>query len=166
VAFDLRSTLLPAVDIIRSIPGSSAFGLRRYQVFVRIRYWDGVDANQPNIPPRVGLGQLVDRETQLLVNGTNPRVRQITQREIVASGGVLTDQDIKIGPLTPDFPGGGILPATVSPPTSASATEIYWRVVGEAYPPGGAWFDLYARDVQPNFHMYLTLRANGKKPDG
>src|ERR1700730_9731962 len=116
-------TILPALDQVRAIGG--LLGLRVYTVFVRRRQWSG---------NRVGLGTSVDNNGGpdiQLTDGTPPigpqpvRVRNVSNKDITASGGPYRDRDLKVEPLTPAylatiFPAGGFGDSTIDPPQGGS----------------------------------------------
>ena len=151
----LYDDLRPDIDDIRGI--AAELGGRRFTVSLVTRTWTG---------ERVGVGTKTDVTTTIKVaHGTlDPAVAQVSTREIIASGDRFTDQDLKVGPLTPAYPGGGVADATAVPALAGLPTEIFWKVTGPGIPPGGAWFDQIWDDTGANLHTYLYLRANGKIP--
>ena len=165
---ELGGDLLDLVDDLRGIPGE--LGLRPYKVSVVVRTWSGsrpgVDASTSSDAPKV-IG--VDVGTQ------SPRVRQLTQREIIASGGAYNDQDLKIGPLTPPFVVTGDAPyqgATADnssanifdPPTQIAATEVFFKIEGRNMPAGGRWYKKIGQDLTRPLHYEFTVRNTGETP--
>jgi hypothetical protein len=144
---DLRRALLPVVERARAIPG--ALGLRRYRVWVRIVEWSG---------DRVGVGSSSYADTELLVGGSGPKVKQVQSRDVVASGGELSDVMFDIGPLTPEFAGGGIDPSVFNPPKGSRPMEIYFRVVG---PGVAAWCQRVSDSTDRNFRYTLRVKQLG-----
>lgn len=144
----LRDQLLPVVETIRGIPVT--MGLRLHTVSLVTREWDG---------DRVGLGNSEDTETVVTVaNGTgNVRVQQVTSRDVVASGGALTAQDLKVGPFTPGF----VLAGTIDPPTDDTPREVFFRVTGPGMPDEGRTFRRVNDARIPNFSSMLYLTASG-----
>lgn len=160
-------TILPALDAIRGIGG--LLGLRVFKVVVRKRVW-------PGSRPGVG-GSATDTDTVLTdqaADGSlqNVRVRQVSRREAVASGGKYTDRDLKVGPLTPPFAAGILAAAgfddnTVDPTPTTSATEILWIVSA----PGGTYgipsTGIICEKIGEDFtalHLNVYLRATGRLP--
>jgi hypothetical protein len=161
----LASTILPALDAIRGIGG--ILGLRPFTVTLRVRTWSGA---------KIGFGAKTDTNT-VLTNVTatsagtleNIKCRFLTTREIVASGGLYRDRDIRIGRITPSFaaayglPAGGFGDSTLDPTPGATPTEIFWNVAGPGMPSNGAWCSRIAEEVSA-LHYSLILRADAKAP--
>ncbi len=157
-AQSLREALLPVVDQLRGIPGQ--LGLRQYTVSIYKREWTG---------PRVGLGFSTDTETPIAVDlgSYTPKVKMLTTHDIIASGGAYTDQDLKVGPITPPFAGSGPdgNDITVFDPTPGEApVEIFFKIIGPGYPAEGAWFKKIAQDVTGNFRYMFTVRKTAEIP--
>lgn len=158
--------ILQAQDIRRSIGG--LMGLRPFTVFVRTRRWSG---------NRVGQGTFVDNaggpDVQL-TNGVAPlgpqpvRVRTLSNRDIIASGGIYRDRDMRVGPLTPSFaasilPAGGFNDSTVDPPQVGSIpTQIMWIVFGPGMFASGSLCDRISLD-ETALHISLVLRSTGRQ---
>lgn len=155
-AATLRDALLPAVDTIRGIP--NALGMRLYGVSIVVRTWSGA---------RPGLGVYTDAITPIKLNaGASPTtVRQVSQKEIVASGGHYQDQDLKIGPITPPYAGSlkdddQIL--QFDPPVMKGVpTEILFLVTGPNMATSGSHFKKIGQDVSRPYHYSLILRKMG-----
>lgn len=156
MASTLRQALLPVVDALRGIPAQ--LGLRLYSVSVFSRTWSGT---------RVGIGESNDASSKLMVNlGTyDTKVQLVTARDVIASGGLYTDQDLKIGPITPPYTGSGKdnNDITVFDPTpNASPVEIFFRVTGPGFPAEGAWFKKISQNVMGNFRYTFVVRKTGE----
>lgn len=162
-------TILPALDAIRGIGG--LLGLRVFQVKVRKRVWTG---GRPGAP---GTSK-VDTDTVLVnqaADGSlqNVRVRQLTRREVIASGGQYAARDLKVGPITPSFlagilPAGGFNDGTIDPAPTASATEMIWILSSvpdgtAGIPAGGIICDKRGEEATA-LHYYVILRATGRQP--
>lgn len=150
-ASDIRDSL----DAIRGIPGE--MGLRPHSVTVRVTTWSGA---------RVGLGTATTTSTALYVGAgaQNPKVRQLSQRDVIASGGKYTDQDLRVGPVTPSYTGGGVAHATLDPSTSSSPTEVRFLVEGPGFPSAGALCERVGDETDSALHYYLILRQTGQTP--
>ncbi len=137
----LGSDLLEALDDIRSIGGE--LGLRPWSCTVRVRTWTGA---------RVGLGDRTDVDTPIVNMASNGvaqpvYVKQLSRKEIIASGGLYTDRDWKVGPITPPYPSilrvpaGGFDDTTIDPQPTGQPTEIFWFISSPTgtfgVPPGG-----------------------------
>ena len=161
-----RDVILGPLDIVRGVGG--LLGLRVYTVSVLVRTWDG---------PRPGVGFSSDVTTQLtnaLPGGgrTPVHVKQVSRRDVIASGGVYADRDVRVGPLTPPypagigFPTGGFDDATADPaiPVSQKPVEIFWNVVGPGWPVGtGGWAEKVGEEFTA-LHLNVILRATGRSP--
>jgi len=146
----LRTRLLSVAERVRSIPGR--LDVRQNVVTVRVREWSGQSS---------GEGVFTDTDTDLhILTSYNIRVQEVSTKDIVASGGQLTQQDLKVGPFTPGF----ILDDTIDPPTNHLPREILFRVTGRGMPTGGRWFRRYDADDMKNFSAFLFLKATGDLP--
>ena len=76
-----RDDILPSLDAIRGIPGE--LGLRRFAVSVLVRTHSGAR-------PGISGGTWTDVTTAIKVAGgtQNPKVEEVTARDVVASGGL------------------------------------------------------------------------------
>lgn len=151
----LRDSLLPAVDLIRGIPGQ--MGLRPHVVSILVRTWSG---------PRVGVGASSDTETGLKTDLglTQTKARNITQAEVIASGGLYSTQDIMVGPITPPFTGSTADNDAISifdPPPNGAPVEVFFRIRGPGYPAGGGWFVKKAQMTDKPFRYMLILQKAG-----
>jgi hypothetical protein len=88
-------------------------------------------------------------------------VRQLTQRDVIASGGLYTTQDLEIT-LTPAFSTavltGGLSVLSLDPATTSHPQEIFFKVTGPGY-PSGAWF----KKIGQNFSEALTYKITLRK---
>lgn len=116
----LRDDLLPQIEALRGIPGQ--LGFRPYtSVVLRTRTWSGAEP---------GDGTHTDSNLALTAGGQPAKVRQISAREVQASGGRYTDADFIVGPLTPAFSGGGYTPAQLAPGSTLRAVERHVVLTG------------------------------------
>ncbi len=143
------SDVLPDIDEIRAIPGD--LGLRPFTITVRTRSWSGT---------RVGDGTSTDADAILLVHGQAPKCRRVAYKETAAAGGKYQEGDYRVGPMTPDFPGGGVAFSTLAP-TSQASTEIYYRLVGPDTPALGTWCSAVGEEGDHPLHRYLVVRPLG-----
>ncbi len=115
-----------SLDLIRGIP--DIMGMRPYTCAVLVRTWSGA---------RVGLGTKTDVTTPiLLANGQHPKVRRLSQKDIIPSNTLFIEGDYKIGPMTQEYTdplnhlagiGASVFDPAVAP---AVGTEIYIQVLG------------------------------------
>lgn len=153
----IRDAFLPVLDTYRGWL-DAGWGLRQSSVLVRVISWKiaGVDATVPGAPGAVKTSV----DTDLTVDGKRPKVEQISQKMIIASGGLYQDQDLKVGPITPSFNGGGFS-ADVLDPAMNGSREIHFKVTGPDS-PDGAWYKKIGQEVvYGNFHYHLILRKSG-----
>ena len=153
-----RDAILPALDTIRGIGDS--LGLRRFTCSTVLRVWSGA---------RVGLGSNVDstKEFRLSAGAHRVRIRQLSSREIVASGGYYSDQDLKIGPITPPYPGSDADNSTIAifDPTPDGVPAEYWfKIEGDGIPSGGAWYKKLTQTTTRPLHYEVIVRNTGETP--
>jgi hypothetical protein len=142
-----RTGLLPAVDVLRAIPG--LLGLRQFTVTVRARAWSGTR-------PGDG-GTATNTDTVLRVNGQNPKVAQVSSRDVVASGGLYTSEDFKIGPLTPSLTSI----TSIDPDPDSSAREVFFKLEGPGMGSSGRWFRRVSDESAANFSYFIIVRSIG-----
>lgn len=155
---NLRDALLPAIDIIRGIPG--ALGMRLFTVSVFSRTWTG---------SRVGLGTNNDSSTGVKVDlGVyQTKVRQLTQKDVVASAGLYSLQDFEIGPITPPYVGSvadGDAITVFDPALGAQPTEIFFNIRGPGFPATGGWFKKKGQDVTKSYRYMFTVSKTSEIP--
>lgn len=154
-----RDDILEDIDEIRGIPGD--FGIRLFTVTVMSRTWTG---------DRPGIGSKSDVSQSILVarGSFSTRLREVTSRDILASGGLYQIQDVKIGPFTPPFLGSDANGSAISVfdplPKPGLGTELFFKIVGPGYAAGGDWFKKIDSDVSRPFSYTLVLRKTGKSP--
>ena len=116
-------------DRIRAIPGRD-FGLRPYTVSVVLRYHSGDNA---------GDGDAVDVATELQAGGQPPKVRFANDEERAL--GNLPAGSLDVGPITPDYVGGGLAWDVITGAAAIAGTEVLFLVTGPEFPTGA----LYAK---------------------
>lgn len=139
----LRTDLLPVVDELRALAGPSGFDVRPVRVTIRTRVWSG---------GRAGLGTPTDTD---LVLPQIYKVRELKSQEVAGSGGRYELGDVKVGPITPAYTGGGYSRAQLAP-EGANGTEV-------AYLLSGAMAGEYNRisvETDRAFGYYLVLRRS------
>ncbi len=149
-----RTNLLKRVDQIRGqVPGK--LDLRPYSVIVRVRTWTGA---------RPGLGTKTDVDTQILNAGFNPKVEEVSSRDIIASGNVYQMGDYKISPITPDYGSGGTPGTSLDPSVTTTALEVFYKISGPRLPSSGAWFKRVSSSDLTNFHIEVVVRSTAVTP--
>lgn len=155
-----RKSVLRPLDIVRGIPGR--LGLRPYRVAVRVRTWNGSR-------PGVDSSSSSDVDNFFWVDGGThrARVRQLTQREVIASAGAYSDQDLRVGPITPPYTGGAANHSSITifdPSPTGAATEVFFLIDGPGMQSGGAWFEKISQDVTRPLHYQFVVRRTGRAP--
>jgi hypothetical protein len=150
----LRTSLLPVADTVRSLASPQTLGggvgLDAWinSLTVRKTTWSG---------GRPGVG-IATHENLTLV--PNPEMREVTEREIVGSGGRYTSQDIRVQHITPAYAGGGYTPTQLVPDVTSGAVEVVYVVAG---PLAGEYALVDASTADP-FEYKLTLRRRRTTP--
>lgn len=150
----LSDNLKSILDRVRSIP--ARLDLRPYTVTVRLRSWSGT---------RPGLGTKTDTDTELLVDGYAPHVRQLSQRDVIASGGLYSTQDFEVT-LTPSFTvgdvSGGVAVSSFEPSTTSHPQEIFFKLTGPGIPENGAWFKKVGQNISESVTLRITLKKTAE----
>jgi hypothetical protein len=141
--------------------------MRPFCVTVVVRIWDG---------RRVGDGAFEDVECVITHPGDqNPKVRQLTPSDVVASGGSLQDARFEIGPVTPDYPGlaapklarapfiaGGTSVETLDPETSSETSkEVLYVIKGPGLPADGMACKKVFQQTDRQFRYTITVDSLG-----
>lgn len=151
-----------SLDLIRGLP--DIMGLRPYSVNVVIHTWSGT---------RVGQGTKTVTTTPItLANGQRPKVRRITQKDVIPSNRLWIEGDYKIGPLTQQYTGptgalGGIGGSVFDPNVNVGqGTEIYIQVFGPDDDPltGGAFCKRIYYDATHPLSRIAVVRPLGIVP--
>jgi hypothetical protein len=138
-----RDSLRQAVHRIRAIPNQ--FGVRPYSVVVQTQTWSGAE---------VGEGTATTTSTAITEHdGAPPKVRWLDDEEIALGG--YSSGAVEVGPVTPDFPGGGTLLALLAPDPPVTST-VRVVITGPQYPSGGAF---RVRDVEHHRGYQYRLRC-------
>ena len=143
-----RDDLLPDIEDIRAIPGE--FGLRVFEVYVRLVTSDGA---------RVGIGARTVTETQLLVGGQNPKVKQMRGKDVVAGKSELEANTFEIGPLTPGF----TTPEVLNPEGDGRPKEVYFVIKGPGLPTTGLLCVRTDDDTDAPFRYMLRVKSSGRR---
>jgi hypothetical protein len=146
----LRQNLLPVLEKARAIAGT--LGFRPYEVWVRTTTYAGT---------RVGQGASSSTETRLLVGGQNPKVREVKRRDVSSGSNAFVDLEYDIGPMTPQFPGGGIEVATVAPQRGTSPTEVHYVLKGGDLPTSGLLCQKVSSNHDRPLRIMVRVRSVG-----
>jgi|GEM_PF-3359539 len=88
-------------------------------------------------------------------------VRQLKRSELIASGGLYTSQDLKVGPLTPAYVSpvtGGYLDAAIEPPV-VNATEVFWLISGPQVPVTGGVYTQIGEEATALHYNIIVRKA-------
>lgn len=125
-------------------------GLCPFQVFVRVRTWSG---------DRVGMGTSSDVVQPITVaNGKRPQVELVREKSIVSPGTPLMTATFLVGPLTPEYPGGGV-PTSLLSPAGGKNIEVAFIVKGPDLPATGLLCKKTKLDASNPFRLVLTLES-------
>jgi hypothetical protein len=137
---------------VRQIPGN--LGMRPYAVKVVQETWSGEERGQ---------GTYARTETPIVeANGQNPKVRQLNTEEVALGG--YGKGTWKIGPITPDFPGGGTLRSKLTP-TLPDNTLLWFELTGPGKPDGGR-FTLVDITDHRAFHYTVVVTESAENVRG
>jgi hypothetical protein len=158
-----RTSILKSIDRIRGIPHRS-FDIRPYTVTLRVTTWAPPSTDDTDI--QIGRGTQTDTDTPItLAGGARPKVKRVSHRETVAAGGKYQQGDFRIGPLTPDYLGGGLTFATMAPTGTGDArTQYYFVLRGPDLPADGMLCTPVQEEADHALHMYLVVRPKGVVP--
>ena len=144
-----RDQLLPVFDRARA--KIAAFGLRQNGLSVVTRTWTG------------GLGPPNSFVDAVLAISPTPRIRDVSMRELVGSGGQYQVGDIRVDRITPAYTVGAVsggYTAAQLVPTGSALVEIIYRVTG---PLAGDY--LHVDDsLDRNFGYTLVIRRTNRTP--
>ncbi len=131
---------------LRSLAGDP-YEIRPYTVKVVTRTWTG------NV---IGEGsELVATTTITEANGQSPKVRFLNDEQLALGG--LPKGSIQVGPITPDFPGGGTTWETISGGGVEPGEMFHYILTGPEFPTG-ARFLLVGGNSDRAFRYMVTLR--------
>lgn len=141
-----------AADQALSVP--NVLQLRPYTITIKTITWTG---------ETVGEGTSTTTSQVITnANNINVRFRQVDKRDIALSGGILKDQDVKIGPIV--FPysitgvGSGGTDPTVFSPTSNNVSEVYINITGPNMPSNGSNYKKIYDTTERNVLYRVFLR--------
>ncbi len=111
----------------------------------------------------VGKGTFTDSTLPI---APNPKMREVSTRELASSGGVYEQGDLLVGPFTPAYDGpppGGYTPAQLDPPLSPAdrGVEVIYVVIG---PDAGQYRRITATRDRAMRYMLVLRRVNVARP--
>jgi len=109
---------------VRSIPGQ--LEMRPYSVEAVTRVWSGDEPGQGT--------EQVDREVVTEAGGHPPKVRWLSAEEIAVGG--FEAMTAEIGPITPEFSGGGSVIDSLKRKGKGSRALLHFVLTGPEFPCG------------------------------
>lgn len=146
VAF--RNSLRKLAYNVRAIPGK--MGWRPYTVVVETRTYFGAERGQGP--------KLITSTSITEANGQPPKVRFLTDEEIALGGE--NKATVEVGPITPDFGGGGTSFETLYPNPLPDNTILQYVLTGPDS-PNGARYRLVSVDADKAGHYLVRLDRAG-----
>ncbi len=141
----IRDDLRELAQSIRAIPGRD-FECRMYTVERIESSWTGDYA---------GEGTRTETVTTITEGDSQPpRVRFLSPKEKAVAG--LEGLIVEIGPITPEFPGGGYSWATLAGKDLAQGHVLHYRLTGPQF-PAGALFSILSGGADRVFGHRLQL---------
>ena len=122
-------------------------------------------------PPRTQGATLVDRAPTTLA--PNPKVEFAADLASVFGGGLrsgpnpnLSAGQIRVGPLTPAYPGGGYDPATLLPTPRDATQRVYLLVTGPGLSAAGEVFDIERVEADHPQRWFIVATRTSQTPLG
>ncbi len=98
----------------------------------------------------------------------NPSFQQVSGRDIVLSGNLLTNKDFKLGPIVypydTSFYTGGIDIKLTNPDMQSNNLQLYFKVTGEGVPSSGWYFKRIWGQEDSNLSYYVYIRNTAEIP--
>jgi hypothetical protein len=92
-------------------------------------------------------------------------VRRISHKESVAAGGKYQQGDFRIGPLTPNYAGGGVAFSVMAPTgTGDGRTHYHFILHGPDLPTEGMLCSPVAEEADHPLHRILVVHPEGVVP--
>lgn len=145
----LASDLKPVVYDARGLVGE--FGLRPYRAYTVRRISAGAYPGDGG-PPEETVTEITE------ARGQPPKIRALSGEEKALLN--LPGTAWEIGPITPDFPGGGTAISTLQPTDLEAGEEFYYKLVGPEY-PDGALFRVVDVRSDKTFGYRVTVKPVG-----
>lgn len=98
----------------------------------------------------------------------NPSFQQVSGRDVILSGNLLTNKDFKLGPLVypydTGFYEGGIDILLTNPPMQNNNLQLYFKVTGVGVPESGWYFKRVWGQEDSNLSYTIYLRNTAELP--
>lgn len=132
----------------RHLPGD--YGLRPHTVEIGIGSSTGT---------HTGDGGVTTVWTPIVESGgVPPKCHWLSDKELAF--GQLAAGAVRVGPITPDFPGGGTSVATLTASAAATGQTRHLRITGPQH-PSGALYAITGTDFSAALHFYITATPVG-----
>lgn len=145
-----REAFAPTLDAIRTgIP--SAFGIRTVELKVRVKDWSG---------SAVGKGTKTVTDTVIAGPGGNRyKIKEVTSKDVLASGGKYQAGQFKVGPITPPYAGGPVAATDIIPAKPSNPREVYYGVTDATGVT--QWCSMVGADTMNALHWFIYLAPTG-----
>lgn len=143
-----QSNLRKLAEGVRAI--AADYGVRTYSLAVRVTTYSGSTTDQPID----GTGAVVS--TPITEGGNNPRITFRQSTEIATNDFAI--EIAEVGPITPDYPGGGTALSTLVPDLTGDQ-YVHYIITGPRY-PGGQLFELDSLEHSRGYQYRLILRRS------
>jgi hypothetical protein len=129
------------------------YALRPVTLTVRVKTWSGTSVGPP--------GTATTDDTVIAgPAGNRYKLRAVTEKDIVASGGKYQAGQYRVGPITPPYAGGPITADDIIPPKIAGlGREVYYGVTDATGIT--QWCSMVGAETMHALHWYLVLKPTG-----
>lgn len=135
---------------LRRLPGER-FQIRPYTIEVHVTTWSGA---------KPGEGVKTTTSTPIVeAHGQPPKIRWLSDEELALAA--IGSATIEVGPVTPDFPGGGTSWDTLTQASAPTNALVRYWLVGPEF-PDGAYFERIGGDSSKAFGYKLRLQRIAK----
>lgn len=146
------------------------------------RFKPRLDRIRTNIPSNIGVrsATLTVRTTQLIgdamtggsvvtqdkaitgPDGGRYKVNELSTKDVVSSGGLFQSGSLRVGPITPPYPGGAWTKTDLLP-ASVANQEVYYGVTDQTGIT--QWCSMASSDTVNDLHWYIVLNPTGTAPN-
>lgn len=160
----IDDAFLSDIDDIRGIPGQ--IGIRPTSITRRVVTFLGGKPGQGN-------QTFIDQQLLVGIGSQSPKVAQVTDKDAMASGGLYTNQAVRVGPMTPGYAASifslsaGVPASVLNPPMVASgaSAEIFFKLSGGGY-QFPVWFKRVSDEVISATKYFVVLERSGNQQPG
>ena len=140
-----------ALDALRT-QYPNDYALRLVELKVRVKTWSGSGAAK---------GSKTTVDTVIAgPSGNRYKIKEVTAKDVIASGGKYQAGQFKVGPITPPYAGGPYTANDIIPPTVAGqGREVYYGVTDATGVT--QWCSMVGADTMNALHWFLYLKPEG-----